>query len=643
MSSRSAAAPLATTHRRRRLALLATVVLGVLFLLPLTVRSHIIREEPWHPVPAAYLRSLFYLKLQPVDWALVGAEYASVREDGWQLDSVYEGIAMATELHGTDHTAAIRDAIVAHDAESLSAAATHAMSQLVRLHLRRALAKLDTPGAALEQVHRASRMYRAFDRFVRATDSEGARRIGRAWLEMTTTVGTTGVQERGVKMADRERFASAVDTVEAYLTANYEGNGGPSMTDFDPVPAAGRTSMTAVAPWLPPGADLNDQDPLPRLVLNFEELGIDEKDLFLVAYGDMLFDSPQVFGDPARGLGLTCSRCHNRSDINQRLFIPGISTRPGNADVDGHYFNPRFNDRRADALDIPSLRGLRFTAPYGRDGRFASLRDFTRNVMVNEFAGEEPSPLMLDALVAYMLEFDWLPAPYLQPDGRLNGAASDSARRGEALFNRPFAGMGDRACSTCHVPSNNFLDGRPHDIGSSTPSSPGARDAFFDTPTLIGVVHTAPYFHDGSLATLVDVVDWFDDQFELGLGEKQRADLTTYLETVGEGTDPYEVFDADNTPFQLFWGELSTFASTLATLIPARDAEHADLMLRTVAIDLRLDASALEDLSQAPKVFELADRLDDIRAAINAGDWDQAAQLWTEYQALEVAYEPDFR
>ena len=112
---------------------------------------------------------------------------------------------------------------------------------------------------------------------------------------------------------------------------------------------------------------------------------------------------------------------------------------------------------------------------------------------------------------------------------------------------------------------------------------------------------------------------------------------------MGEGTDPYGVFDADNTQFQLFWGELSTFASTLSTLIPARDAEHAELMLLTVAIDLRLDASALEDLSQAPKVFELADRLDDIRAAIGADDWDLAARLFTEYQALEVAYEPDFR
>jgi len=643
MDSRTPAPAPTTTRHRYRLPLLAAVVSGALFLLPLTGSSHIIREDPWHPVPAAYLRSMFYLKLQPVDWALVQVEFESVREDGWNLDTVYVGFAVAAELDGTDHTAAIRAAIAATDAEALSASATRAMSHLVRVHLRRASAQIDTPGAALEHVHQANRMYRAFDRFVRATDPHGARDIGRAWLELTTTVGTAGVENRGVKPADKVRFAAAVEVIETYLVANYEGAGGPSSTDFDAVPAAGRASAWAVAPWLPPATDLNDQDPLPRLVLNFEERGVDERDLFLVAYGDMLFDSPQIFGEPALSLGLTCSRCHNRSDINQRFFIPGISTQPGNVDVDGHYFNPRFNDRRADALDIPTLRGLRFTAPYGRDGRFASLRDFTRNVVVNEFAGAEPSPLMLDALVAYMLEFDWLPAPYLQPDGRLNDTASDAAHRGEVLFNRPFEGMGGRACSTCHVASNNFLDGRAHDIGSGVPSSPAARDSFFDTPTLIGVVHTAPYFHDGSVATLAGVVDWFDRQFELGLDDAQRADLTTYLETAGAGEDPYEVFDADNTQFQLFWGELSTFASTLSTLIPARDAEHAELLLLTVAIDLRLDASALEDLSQAPRVFELADRLDDIRAAIDDDDWDRAARLYTEYQALEVAYGPDFR
>ncbi len=53
-------------------------------------------------------------------------------------------------------------------------------------------------------------------------------------------------------------------------------------------------------------------------------------------------------------------------------------------------------------VDTPSLRGVRLTAPYGRDGRIATLREFARHVIVNEFAGDEPAPRVLDALVAYM-------------------------------------------------------------------------------------------------------------------------------------------------------------------------------------------------------------------------------------------------
>jgi cytochrome c peroxidase len=395
--------------------------------------------------------------------------------------------------------------------------------------------------------------------------------------------------------------------------------------------------------WLPPGSDLNDQDPLPRLVLNFEQRGIDERDLFLVAFCDMLFDSPEVFGEPARSLGLACSTCHNRSDINQRLFIPGITPRPGVIDVDGSFFNGRFNDHRDDAIDIPSLRGIRFTAPYGRDGRFASLRDFTRNVVVNEFAGAEPDPLILDALVTYMLEFDFLPAPYLNFDGTLVDLAPPAAKRGEELFRRPFPQMSGRSCASCHVPDSHFTDGRIHNIGSIEEGYDAGLSGGFDTPTLLNTNYTSPYFHDGSLETLGDVVDWFDRRFALGLGDEERADLTAYLEVVGTGEQPYQAFDADNTPFRLMADELSVFLSTLDTLIPARDQVAADLVLRTVAADLAADASVMTNRTGIAKAHELADRLWQMRDLIAAAKWDEALSLWRGYQELEQQYASELR
>ena len=623
----------------------AGVVGSVLTLAPIGSRAHIVPEQPWHPVAAAYLRSLFYLELVPIDWDLVAAEYDGVREAGYGIESVYDGMAAADEVSGIDHAASIRTAIDQRDPAGLYQASTRAVSQLIRMHVRNADGQLDRPGAAQDQVLRAQALYRAFDSGIAQSDPEAHAHLGRTWLAAATSVGVAGVGRSGGVGADVPAFRRARGEIDRYLIVNFETDTGARWSSFPPVPASTVRDGAAprLAAALPPGSNLNDQVPLPRLVLNFEERGIDEADLFLVAYGDMLFDSPAIFGSPARELAIACSTCHNRSDINRDLFIPGISVRPGGADVDGHFFNPRFNDRRADALDTPSLRGIRFTAPYGRDGRFGSLREFTRNVIVNEFAGAEPTPLMLDALVSYLLEFDWLPNPLLRTDGSLTEEAGQAALRGERVFTRPLSGMGGLSCATCHIPGSNFRDGLQHDIGSGNPASPGALDSAFDTPTLLNASFSAPYLHDGSIATLDGVVEWFDSRFDLRLSRRDKADLTAYLEAVGGGVDPFEVFDADNTLFMLFWGELSTFISTLDTLIPDRDRFHADLLVDTVVPDLIADAGALEDSRQVPLVLELVERLRAIRAAWQADDWQAAEALWREYQEVEAEYGPRFR
>ena len=624
-----------------------TAVLLILLTVPFTQNgsAHIVSEEPWHPVAQAYLRGIFYANLKPIDWQLIESEYVEpIGEPGYGTKTVYDLIAVTDSLFGTDHADSIRKAISDKDPGAFYTSSTRALTQYIRFHLERAQSKLEGPGEALYDVLEAKRVYRALEDFIEQVDQEAYDQMGRSWLILTTSVGSAGVLGVAGVSPDKASFEDASGHVKNYLKNNYEIRELNGHDKILPLPGySTENGEINIAPWLPPGSNLNDQIPLPRLVLNFEARGLDEKDLFLVAYGDMLFDSPEIFGDPARSFGITCSTCHNRSDINRSFNIPGISERAGSADVDSHLFNPRFNDHRSDSLNIPSLRGLRFTAPYGRDGRFASLRDFTRNVIVNEFSGQEPTPFMLDTIVTYMLEFDWLPSGYLEPDGRLNGKASASAKRGEKIFNTEFKTMGGRACSTCHMPSSNFLDGLRHDIGSGDPSVPGARDSFLDTPTLINVKHTGPYFHDGSLETLGDVVEWFDTSYRLDFNKKQKADLVSYLEAVGTGEDPYEVFDSENTAFMLGWGELSVFISTLDTLIPAKDKYHTELLIRTVSSDLRADASGLQDLGQAPMVYELADKLDEILEAVGAEDWEKSASVWAEYKIIEDKYGPQFR
>ena len=114
----------------------------------------------------------------------------------------------------------------------------------------------------------------------------------------------------------------------------------------------------------------------------------------------------------------------------------------------------------------------------------------------------------LDALAAYVTSLDaFLPSPYRDADGTLTAAAA----RGKLLFESAALG-----CTTCHAgaaltdsrfdpPSSPVL----HDVGTLGAGSGGRLGgalAGIDTPTLHGAWHTAPYLHDGSAATLREVL-----------------------------------------------------------------------------------------------------------------------------------------
>ena len=594
------------------------------------------KEAPWLPEAAAYRLTLFLGNLEPLPWDELEAAWS----EPYRGSEFSIGALAWLDRESDIVPDLLREALMRENRQAVFVEATRLIAGRIEEELDRAFLAEDA-ATAQQAVRTARELYRAFADGIAAADPAAARRIGLAWLELNSSTGSAGVLGAGATPADRDTMAAARTVISGYLAENYLLDSFAPRQTLSALPETAVLSGRAfeVLPSLPPGSDIFDQEPLPRLVLNFEEQGIDETDLPLVAYGDMLFDSAQIFGSPARDLGLACSTCHNRSDVNQRLFIPGASHQPGAIDVDGAFFNPIFNDRRDDPLDIPSLRGLRFTGPYGRDGRFASLRDFTRNVIVNEFGGQEPTPFMLDALVAYMLEFDFLPNSMLRPDGHLTEAAPEAAQRGEAIFNRPFVGLADRSCASCHVPDANFLDRQAHDIGSVAPAYEGARAGALDTPTLLGTAYTAPYYHDGSLPTLAAVVDWFDETKSLGLTEAERADLTAYLETVGAADEPYEAFDAENTAFRLAFSELTTFASTLDTLLPRRDAEHILLLTDTVAADLAADTSTMSNLAARPEVYALAARLAEVGAAVRDGDWAAAETSWSAFKTEADAIE----
>jgi cytochrome c peroxidase len=113
-----------------------------------------------------------------------------------------------------------------------------------------------------------------------------------------------------------------------------------------------------------------------------------------------------------------------------------------------------------------------------------------------------------------------------------------------------FRGKGN--CTACHV-GPNFTDERLHNTGvawrlsSAGPAGhyadDGAGNGTFKTPTLREVARTAPYMHDGSIATLNDVVGFYDqggnvnpfldsELRPLRLTEPEKHALVTFLESL---------------------------------------------------------------------------------------------------------------
>jgi di-heme cytochrome c peroxidase len=289
-------------------------------------------------------------------------------------------------------------------------------------------------------------------------------------------------------------------------------------------------------------------------------------------------------------------------------------------------------------VTIPSLRGARYLGPYGHDGRSASLRDFVRNVVVNEFAGAEPSAQVLDAIVAYIEDIDFLPNPNLDKLGRLAPGATPQQQRGEALFVKPFPHAPALSCAACHTPSAAFVDHLQHDVGSG---------GLFKTPTLLNADFSAPYFHDGRFANYGQVIDYFDHAFELGFTPQDRADLAAYLAAIGDGVRPDYHLTGPNV-----LGDINSFASVLDIAISRHDVEVVALATQTAG-DLLQDLAdhypepgggnsngAQERTLARATLATLMKILQTIQTDVAAGRYSEAAGEYLNYRKLSFASAP---
>ena len=122
----------------------------------------------------------------------------------------------------------------------------------------------------------------------------------------------------------------------------------------------------------------------------------------------------------------------------------------------------------------------------------------------------------------------------MPPSGSFDTSA---ARRGERVFH------GKAGCAACHTPPTytDVLSGPdpsvpflhdPAETGTEPFYAARSATGKYRTTPLKGVWQRPPYFHDGSAATLLGVVNHYDERFGLKLSAKQKADLVEFLKSL---------------------------------------------------------------------------------------------------------------
>ena len=263
-------------------------------------------------------------------------------------------------------------------------------------------------------------------------------------------------------------------------------------------------------------------------------------------------------------LGITCALCHSTVDNS---VAPGVGRR-----LDG-WPNHDLNVGAIVALSPALPAGVKavfnswgpgkYDAEFNRDGINSPVvippAYGLRGVALETYTGEGPvsywnayvavtqmhghgsfsDPILgidlvqtpdrvkpvLPVLRAYQLSLS-APPP---PSGSVDAAA---AERGRTLFNTT------ARCASCHIPAMAFSDVNlgilhdPSETGMDPVRASRLKNDRYRTTPLRALWQHPPYFHDGSAATLADVVEHYDQFFGLGLSLQQKADLVEYLKSL---------------------------------------------------------------------------------------------------------------
>ena len=272
--------------------------------------------------------------------------------------------------------------------------------------------------------------------------------------------------------------------------------------------------------------------------------------------GEMLFFDPRLSGSNL----LSCGSCHNPS----LGWEDGQPTATGQGmEVLGRHTPTILNlawsevffwDGRADTLEEQALGPIE--APGEMSQSLDTLIPELEAVPGYQAEFERAFPgqgITADTIAAAIATYERTIVSNLAPFDRwVRGdetAISEEAQRGFVLFNNK------ANCTACHS-GWNMTDDSFHDIGLAS-TDPGREEVLgiaelrhaFKTPGLRNIDQRAPYMHDGSIATLREVIDHYADGFinrptlsedikPLELSDQERDDLVAFMLSLTSADDP---------------------------------------------------------------------------------------------------------
>ena len=356
--------------------------------------------------------------------------------------------------------------------------------------------------------------------------------------------------------------------------------GDPALTAG--VPGSGPITLAEIDAWLAEPKNHVVLDP--ELPLGLSQgagqiQGIGENPLTRakIELGRQLYFDPRLSVDST----VSCASCHDPSmgySANTKTGV-GIRDQEGgrNSPVSFNRIlsGPQFWDGRVDSLEAQAVGPIANPIEMGFTHEGVVKRLGEMPVYARQFAaifGELTIDRVGEAIASFERALVTAPAPFdyyeqLLPFSKIDeediaddeelaakyAAAkvaakahpmSVSANRGRDLF------FGKANCTACHVGAN-LADEKYHnlgvgmhkdepDLGRFVVTNDAQDKGAFKTPTIRNVALTGPYMHDGSQATLEEVVEWYDkgghpnphlsDKIKpLALTEQEKADLVEFM------------------------------------------------------------------------------------------------------------------